>query len=180
MGQVTEPAAGWLERFHAFAEEFMARHKVPGAAVTIVRGGETAYGRAFGHRDREAAAAADMDTLFGLASVTKAFTALTLLALEARGVLSLEDPVTRYLPGFAYPGLTPEAPVRIWHLASHTSGLPPVRGLDYAIYPSQVGDPSEAFNARDYTGAPRVDDYPALVAYLASETRPALAAPGAW
>lgn len=178
MGQVTEPAAGWLERFHAFAEEFMARHKVPGAAVTVVRGGETAYAQAFGYRDREAAAAADMDTLFGLASVTKAFTALTLLALEARGVLSLEDPVTRYLPGFAYPGLTPEAPVRIWHLASHTSGLPPVRGLDYAIYPSQVGDPSDAFNARDYTGAPRVDDYPALVAYLASETRPALAAPG--
>ncbi len=178
MGQVTEPAAGWLERFHAFAGEFMTRHKVPGAGVTVVRGGETAYAQAFGYRDRAAAAAADMDTLFGLASVTKAFTALTLLALEARGVLSLEDPVTRYLPGFAYPGLTPEAPVRIWHLASHTSGLPPVRGLDYAIHPSQVGDPSEAFNARDYTGAPRVDDYPALVAYLASETRPALAAPG--
>ncbi len=178
MPRIPEPSEGWLERFDAFSGEFMTRHKVPGAAVTIVHEGETAYGRAFGERDREAGAPAAMDTLFGLASVTKAFTALTLLNLEARGLLRLDDPVTRYLPSFTYPGFVPEAPVRVWHLASHTSGLPPVRGLDYAVYPSQVGDPSDAYNTRDYTNAPRVDDYPALLAYLASGTRPALAHPG--
>lgn len=172
------PAAGWLERLDEFAAGFLAAHGVPGAALAVVEGGATAFARAYGMRDRERGLPVEEDTVFGLASLTKSFTALTLLALQARGVLSLDDPVTRYLPGFAYPGIGADGPVRVWHLASHTSGLPPVRGLDYAIHPSQVGDPAERFNLRDYEGAPDVGDHAALLAYLAGEEVPALAAPG--
>lgn len=176
MGANGRPADGWLERFDACAQEFYAGSGVPGGAVAIVKDGATVYERAFGLRDREAGVAATTDTLFGLASLTKSFTALTLLALQARGVLHLDDEVARHLPGFSYPGLGPD--VRLWHLASHTSGLPPLRGLDYAIHPSQVGDPAEAFNGRDYSAAPRIDDYDALLEYLAVGERPALAGPG--
>ncbi len=173
------PATGWLERFDAFAADFLERHKVPGAAVAIVKDGETAYERGFGFRNLEGREPVTPVTLFGLASLTKSFTAITLLALQERGALSLEDPVTKFLPGFSYPGLATREAVRLWHLASHTSGLPPLRGLDYAIRPSQAGDPAEQFNARDYGGAPALDDHRALLAYLAEGERPALGGPGA-
>lgn len=172
------PAADWLERFEPYAAEFFDRHEVPGAAVAIVHAGEVVYRAAFGVRDRVGSARVTPETRFGIASLTKSFTALTLLALEARGLLSLEDAVTDHLPEFAYPGLGQNEPVRLYHLASHTSGLPPLRALDFAIHPSQIGDPAEAFNHRDYSGAPRVDDTEALLAYLRRGERAALAAPG--
>lgn len=177
------PAKGWLERFDRHAGAFFERHEVPGAAVVAIHRGEVVYRGSFGMRDLASAEPVTPDTRFGIASLTKSFTALTLLALEAKGALSLDDPVTRHLPAFAYPGLALREPVRLWHLASHTSGLPPVRALDFAMHPSQAGDPIERFNRRRYEGAPRIDDADALLAYLeAAEQygeRPALAEPGA-
>lgn len=175
-GEVT-PAAGWAERLDEFAAGFFAAHRVPGGSLAVVTEGGTPFVRAYGWRDREARVPVAADTVFGLASLTKSFTALTLLALEARGVLTLDDPVERHLPAFAYPGVS-RGSVRLVHLASHTSGLPPVRGLDFAIRPSQVGDPAQEFNRRDYRGAPDLGDHAALLDYLAGEGRPALAAPG--
>lgn len=173
------PAPGWLQRFDDFAERFQDENDVPGGAVAIVKDGEVAYRRAFGFRDVAAKVPTSSSTLFGTASLTKSFTALTLLVLEARGVLELNDPVTRHLPGFSYPGLeNRQEPVLLRHLASHSSGLPPLRGLDYAIRPSQRGDPATAFNRRDYEGAPSVDDYEQLLAFLRVGERPALPGPG--
>lgn len=177
--EAISPAAGWLSRFDSFAERFVAKHDLPGAAVAIVKDGEVAYRRAFGLRDVAAEAPTTSTTLFGVASLTKSFTALTLLVLEARGALRLSDPVTRYLPEFTYPGLEGRSePVRLWHLASHSSGLPPLRGLDYAIRPSQRGDPAAEFNRRDYRNAPEIDDYQQLLAYLRVGERSALPGPG--
>src|SRR5690606_37877418 len=68
--------------------------------------------------------------------------------------------------------------VRLRHLLSHSSGLPPLRALDFAIHPSQVNDPASVHNRRDYGGAPSVDDYPRLLAYLRAGERRALAGPG--
>src|SRR5690606_23465087 len=99
---VRSHAAGWLERFDEFARAFYASREVPGGAVVVVHRGETVYARAFGQRDREAGLEARTDTVFGLASLSKSFTALTVLALQARGVLDLDDPVTDHLPGFGY------------------------------------------------------------------------------
>lgn len=169
---------GWLERFDAFARAFVTRHDIPGAAVAIVRDGEPVYLRAFGSRDREAGSPATTTTRFGIASLTKSFTVLGLLALQEKGVLHLDDPVRRYLPEFDYPGLDALGEVRLWHMASHTSGIPPLRALDFAIHPSQLGDPAEAFRKRDYSGAPSVATYDELLAYLRRGERAPLAAPG--
>lgn len=166
----------WLTAFDEFAEAYLARHEVPGAAISIVNRSGPVYRRGFGYRDREASLPATPATIFGIASLSKSFTALTALALQARGVLSIEDPVTRHLPGFGYPGL--DSDVRVKHLLSHSSGLPPLRALDFAIRPSQVDDPAAAHNKRDYTAAPRVDDYQQLLTYLRAGERPALAPPG--
>lgn len=175
---VRSHAAGWLERFDEFARAFYASREVPGGAVVVVHRGETVYARAFGQRDREAGLEARTDTVFGLASLSKSFTALTVLALQARGVLDLDDPVTDHLPGFGYPGLNEREPVRLWHLASHTAGLPPLRGLDYALYHGAADKARRAANGRDYSQAPVLDGYEALLAYLADPPGERRALPG--
>jgi len=166
----------WLTAFDQFAEAYLARHEAPGAAISIVNRAGSVYRRGFGYRDKEASLSATPSTIFGIASLSKSVTALTALVLQARGALSIDDPVTRHLPGFGYPGLDPD--VRVRHLLSHSSGLPPLRALDFAIRPSQVNDPAAVHNRRDYTGAPDVGDYERLLAYMRAGERPALAPPG--
>jgi CubicO group peptidase (beta-lactamase class C family) len=64
------------------------------------------------------------DALFRLSSVSKAFTSAAAAAMISRKLMSLEDPVTRFLPGFA-PSLAggPAPPILIRHLLTHTAGL---------------------------------------------------------
>src|SRR5690606_5277696 len=110
--------------------------------------------------------------VFGITSISKSFTALTGLVLQARGVLSIADPVTQHLLGFAYPGLGSDTQLR--HLMSHSTWLPTLRALHFAIQTSQVEHPACAYNRRDYTDAPSVDDYGLLLAYLRAGERQAL------
>lgn len=74
------------------------------------------------------------DTLFEVGSVTKLFTALTLARLAVAGVVDVEEPVADLLPpGTPVPTRDGE-PVRLWHLATHTSGLPRLpKGLLKAV-----------------------------------------------
>ena len=58
-------------------------------------------------------------TVFHLASITKAFTAMSALLASERGLLSLDDDVAKYVPDWSYR----EPPVTIRHLMTHTSGL---------------------------------------------------------
>ena len=58
------------------------------------------------------------DSVFQLASAAKPFTSTAVLQLRDRGLIKLDDPVTRHLAGFPYPAIT------IRHLMTHTSGLP--------------------------------------------------------
>lgn len=129
----TRPPAGWLRRFHEEATAFFERHEVPGAAVAIVNDGEPVYLSGFGYADRERGMPASASTLFGVASVSKSFTALSVLALAAQGRLTLTEPVTKHLPGFNYPGFKDPSGVTVAHLLSHTSGLPPLRTLALAL-----------------------------------------------
>ncbi len=65
------------------------------------------------------------DTVHELGSVSKTFTALLLAELAARGELSTDDPVQRHLPvGWRPPDVRRDGPIRLIHLATHTSGLP--------------------------------------------------------
>jgi CubicO group peptidase (beta-lactamase class C family) len=71
-------------------------------------------------------------TLWDLASLTKVVSTTTLaLILEEEGLISLTDPLSKYLPGFigATPDDSPRRAVRLDHLLTHTSGLPPWKPL---------------------------------------------------
>ncbi|MDR2612482.1 MAG: beta-lactamase family protein [Deltaproteobacteria bacterium] len=95
-----------------------------GAVFVARRGGETVFEGASGLMDREAGIPMRMDALFRLASVSKAFTSAAAAAMFSRGGISLDDPVTRHLPGFA-PTMPDGSPavITLRHLLTHTSGL---------------------------------------------------------
>lgn len=95
-----------------------------GIAVAIVdSAGHTQYQQFFGCRDQAAGLAMDEDTIFGLASVTKSFVALSIMQLAERGVISLDDPVSKYIPEFTNKN---QETVLIRHFLSHSGGFYPV------------------------------------------------------
>ena len=103
----------------------MADGSARGIALGIVgRDGKILYERYFGYRDAERQLPVNRDTIFGMASVTKSFTALSIMQMQADGILSVTDPVSAYIPGFT--GRDREDPVRIWHLLCHTGGYFPL------------------------------------------------------
>ncbi|HOD16464.1 MAG TPA: serine hydrolase domain-containing protein, partial [Spirochaetota bacterium] len=60
---------------------------------------------------------------FGVASLTKTFTAIAILQLAERGIISLNDPVSKYLQVTFENRALGSRPITIWHLLTHTSGL---------------------------------------------------------
>jgi len=106
--------------------EFTTRSHVPGGAWGIIIDGEVAHSGATGYRDVTAKAPADANTVFRIASMTKSFTAMSILKLRDEGKLSLDDPAERYVPelkSLTYP--TDDSPrITIRHLLSHSEGFP--------------------------------------------------------
>jgi CubicO group peptidase (beta-lactamase class C family) len=92
---------------------------VPGASVLVVRNGAPVIRAVYGFSDLEAHIAATPATNYRLASVTKQFTAASILLLAQDGRLQLDDRVRKWLPAL------PEVaePITIRHLLTHTSGL---------------------------------------------------------
>src|SRR5437868_8314268 len=104
--------------------DFIERQHVPGAAWGIIIDGKLAHTGATGFRELSTKSAPNADTLFRIASMTKSFTALSILKLRDEGKLALEDPVEKYIPelaGLKYP--TSDSPrLTIRHLLSHNEG----------------------------------------------------------
>jgi len=118
-------AAAFADIDRAFTD-FVAQAHVPGAAWGIIVDGELVHSLATGFRDVPTKAPVDSDTVFRIASMTKSFTAMSILKLRDEGKLSLDDPVERYVPelkGLTYP--TSDSPrITIRHLLSHSAGFP--------------------------------------------------------
>lgn len=111
-------------RVDAALDAALAEQRIVGAVVLVLRDGKLVHHRAAGLFDREANRPLSEDALFRYASVTKPFVATAALALVDRGKLSLEDPVTRWLPGFEPRLKSGQAPViTVRHLLTHTGGL---------------------------------------------------------
>jgi CubicO group peptidase (beta-lactamase class C family) len=98
----------------------------PGAVVIAVKKGNVVFCRAYGMADLELGVELRPDMILGIGSVSKPFTATAVMILVERGILSLDDPVTRFIPD--YP--TQDHTVTIRHLLSHTSGIPEIHGVE--------------------------------------------------
>ena len=107
-------------------ERFADRAIVPGFAWGVVVDGQLVRTGSGGTRCAGEAARPDADTIFRIASMTKSFTASTVLLLRDEGRLSLDDPVARWVPDVAdLRGPTADAPpITIRHLLTMSAGLP--------------------------------------------------------
>src|ERR1041385_1188872 len=76
----------------------MAEQGVPGLALGIVRDQDLCWAKGFGYADLAAGRPLDEHTLFGVASISKTFTALAIMQLRDRGKLKLDDPVALHIP----------------------------------------------------------------------------------
>lgn len=101
----------------------MRQWNVPGLAIAVVKGDSVVYLRGFGVREMGKSDAVDANTLFAVASNTKAVTATAVGMLVSEGRLAWDDPATRHLPRLALydPWVTREITVR--DMLSHRSGL---------------------------------------------------------
>ena len=93
--------------------------KVAGASVAVTRRGETIVSKSYGLADLELEVPMPADASFEIGSVTKQFTAASILLLQERGKLSVDDEVTRHLPQYPTHGQR----ITIRHLLTHTSGI---------------------------------------------------------
>ena len=102
----------------------LAQKRLVGVVVLVAHDGRIVYHRAAGFADREAGTPIREDTIFRLASVSKAYTSMAAAALLERGKLHLDDPVTKWLPDFT-PRLPDDGPavITVRQLLSHTAGL---------------------------------------------------------
>jgi CubicO group peptidase (beta-lactamase class C family) len=92
----------------------------PGVAVAVTRDGRLIHSQGYGMAQLEWRQPISPDTVFGIGSLSKPFTATAILLLRAEGKLRLDDPITAHLPDYDTHGQT----ITIAHLLTHTSGIP--------------------------------------------------------
>jgi CubicO group peptidase (beta-lactamase class C family) len=128
----------------AVLDQAISDRKIVGGVLSVSLHGQRVYERPVGYADRESQQSTKLDTLFRWASLTKPLMAALTLALTERGVIALDDPVTRFLPEFlprTADGKTPQITVR--HLLTHTAGL------TYKLFETSSDGPYHRENVSD-------------------------------
>jgi D-alanyl-D-alanine carboxypeptidase len=120
------------ERIDKTAQEVLTQTGVPSASVAIVKDGTIAYLQAYGSARLDPRIPAQSEMRYSIGSISKQFTAASILLLQEEGRLSLDDKVAKYLPN-----LTRANEVSIRQLLSHTSGYPDYWPQDY-VPPSML------------------------------------------
>ena len=131
-----------LRDLDAHVARAMREFDVPGMAVAVVKDGMIVVAKGYGVRRAGGAEAVDGNTLFGIASNTKAFTCAALSILVEEKKLAWDDPVTQHLPGFQMydPWVTRE--LTVLDLVTHRSGLG-LGGGDLMFWPPTTFTRSE-------------------------------------
>jgi CubicO group peptidase (beta-lactamase class C family) len=105
---------------------YAAEKHIPGMVWGVVIDGQLSHLGTFGVQDLTTRAPVTETTDFRIASMTKSFTVLAILKLRDQGKLSLEDPVSKWIPEFAHiaPPTHDSATLKIRQLMSHSAGFP--------------------------------------------------------
>ncbi len=97
----------------------------PGAAVIVVKDGQVLHRKGYGLANMELDMPIQPETVFKVGSVTKQFTAVSILMLAEEGKLALSDPIEKFLPDYPTHGHL----ITIEHLLTHTSGIKSYTGI---------------------------------------------------
>ncbi|WP_337970394.1 serine hydrolase domain-containing protein, partial [Virgibacillus salexigens] len=80
-------------KFASYIRRLMTENNVADAAGAVSKNGKVSHKNGFGYRDLEDRKLVTEDTIFGIATITISFTALSIMKLESEGKLSIDDPV---------------------------------------------------------------------------------------
>ncbi|TCS17279.1 serine hydrolase domain-containing protein [Caulobacter sp. BK020] len=120
----TAPDSALAARLDKVVDTALAEHRLVGTVVLVARDGKLVYHRAAGLADREVGRPMREDAVFRFSSVTKPFVSVAVMKLVEDGKLTLDDPVTKWLPDFKPKLADGTAPViTLRQLLDHTSGL---------------------------------------------------------
>jgi len=115
-----------LDRAARYVEDAVKQGQYAGAVTLVARHGHVLQQQAFGYRDVARSDPMRVDAIFQIYSMTKPIASVAALQLLEQGRLTLDDPVSRFLPEFArmQVGSRPAArPITIRHLFTHTAGF---------------------------------------------------------
>ncbi|TCV92727.1 CubicO group peptidase (beta-lactamase class C family) [Luteibacter rhizovicinus] len=152
-----------LQRLHEYMRKATDAEGYPGGVSLVMRNGRIVDWQAYGYRDIARHDAMRKDTIFRIYSMTKTVTSVAVMMLVEEGKITLEDPVSRYLPGFSTPQvfaggnadaprLRPAArPITIHALLTHTAGYPAsLKGDEEAVKLMERTDPHGASDLRGF------------------------------
>jgi CubicO group peptidase (beta-lactamase class C family) len=123
-----------LARIDHLLQQYVDQNKIAGAVALVLRDGKTVYERAVGWSDKEAGRRMTPNTIFRIASQTKAITSTAVLALVEEGKIALTEPVGHFIPTFTKTtvavkndsGVTivpAKRAITIQDLLTHTAGI---------------------------------------------------------
>ena len=153
------------------------KERLPGVTVCVKGPEGTLFEKAYGFKDAALSVAPDMDTMFGIASMSKSITCLALSILEAEGKVSWNDPVHHYFPAFRVPG-APRDTVTLRTLAQHTAGIPPMEPLEWSIAVNSINRSGEWINAMRASAPNEMATIDQIIDYIANCEYPTVGAPG--
>ena len=176
--------------FEQYCQELAEKHEIPGFSIGLAKEGQIFYENGIGYRDVENKLPLSSDTVFGIGSVTKAFTCVAIMQLQEAGKLHVNDPVNKYLPEFKTPNEEYTKQTTIHHFMTHSAGLPPLPTLFKSLSKSVANDPKfedegktegdigkvEEEASKDPSAS--IDTYEELMADIAKQEFKLLGAPG--
>jgi CubicO group peptidase (beta-lactamase class C family) len=185
MGTDPSPRGGLPSRLRpldAFIRKAVQRDRIPGLAFLLTRNGQRLVAKGYGYRDVAGRLPVSPRTMFGIASVTKSFTALGIHRLQEEGQLRVTDRVVQHLPEFGTPDPRWTRRIRLHHFLSHSSGLPPLPTIYYtagrSLARSPVNDPRVSRKVGINPDHPPIDTYEQLMEYLRTTPYRLLGPPG--
>lgn len=124
-----------ISAIDSLLQSFVDQKKVANVAAFVAKGGDVVYKKSFGWKDMEKGIPATPEDYYIMFSQTKAVTTVAFMTLVEKGLVSINDPVSKYFPGIpdkvvttvhsdgTYETRPATRPMTFVHLMSHTSGL---------------------------------------------------------
>lgn len=125
-----------LQRLSDMLDEYSQQQRIAGGVAMILRDGKVFFEQSFGYRDVESNVRMSMDSMFRIASQTKAITSVGIMILQEEGKLLINDPISKYMPEFAstkvaearndgsgYEIVDAKRQITIRDLLTHTAGI---------------------------------------------------------
>jgi CubicO group peptidase (beta-lactamase class C family) len=123
-----------MKRLDRILQKYVDDNQVAGVVALVLQDGKPAYERAFGWSDKESGRKMTTDTIFRIASQTKAITTTAVLALMEEGKIGITEPVSHFIPTFAKTTVAVKSdsgvnivpakrPITIQDLMTHTAGI---------------------------------------------------------